>query len=73
MQRRLGSNNTRVPLSHQNCALFLDPFADGQIAEYNVFASGVAATTADGLYLVRVGTALTTDRLAVELKRPIFY
>ena len=53
-------------------ALFLDPFADGSIAEYSVFASGVASTTADGLYLVRVGTALTAERLAVELKRPIF-
>jgi len=53
-------------------ALFLHPFSDGAIAEYSVFASGVENIAGDGLYLTRVGTALTTDRLAVELKRPIF-
>ena len=53
-------------------ALFLHPSNDGGLAEYDVFASGVENTAAGGLYLTRVGTALTTDRLAVELKRPIF-
>ena len=51
-------------------ALFLHPSNDGALAEYDVFSSGVAATSAVGLYLTRVGTALTSDRLAVELKDP---
>ena len=53
-------------------ALFLHPSDDGELAEYSVFASGVENTSAVGLYLTRVGTALTADRVAVELKRPIF-
>ena len=52
-------------------ALFLHPFNDGDLAEYDVFASGIADAPV-GLYLTRVGTALTADRVAVELKRPIF-
>ena len=53
-------------------ALFLHPSNDGELAEYAVFASGVENTAAGGLYLTRIGTALTADRVAVELKRPIF-
>ena len=53
-------------------ALFLHPSNDGVLAEYAVFASGVENTAAGGLYLTRIGTALTADRVAVELKRPIF-
>ena len=53
-------------------ALFLHPSDDGELAEYPVFASGVEVTSAVGLYLTRIGTALTADRVAVELKRPIF-
>tara|TARA_A100000171_G_C2097622_1_gene127934 strand:+ start:96 stop:584 length:489 start_codon:yes stop_codon:yes gene_type:complete len=53
-------------------ALYLHPSIGGQISDFATFASGVEAIAGGGLYLVRVGTALTEDRLAVELKRPIF-
>lgn len=51
--------------------LYLHPFNDGEIAEYDVFASGIGQIVVGGLYLSQIGTALTETRVAVELKRPI--
>ena len=52
--------------------LYLHPFNDGELVEYDVFASGIEQIVTGGLYLTQIGTALTETRVAVELKRPIF-
>jgi len=44
----------------------------GKYDTYDVVSSGIGLTDAEGLYVTHVGRAITTNKINIELTRPVF-
>ena len=62
------STNTYTPTE----TLYLSVLTSGTYTDYTNFESELAATTYDGVYLTQIGTALTTNKINVEVSLPRF-
>ena len=52
--------------------LYLDPIASGAYRNYDAVASGLALTSLAGAYATEIGTAVTTNKINIEISLPRF-
>ena len=62
------SSNSYTPAE----PLYLSLLSSGTYTDYETVASGLAVTSYLGVYLTQVGTAVTTNKISVEVSLPTF-